>query len=70
MNIQQINGVNQMTKTEEKIIELKNQIKQIIEQDVSTTHKIENLWNFFSRHATQVSVLNVIQKTMKDLEME
>lgn len=70
MNIQQMNGVNQMTKTEEKIIEFKKQIRQIISGDISTTEKVENLWNFFSKHATQVSVLNVIQKMMEDLEMK
>lgn len=70
MNIQQVNEVNQMTKTEEKIIEFKKQIRQIISGDISTTEKVENLWNFFSKHATQVSVLNAIQKTMEDLEMK
>lgn len=59
-----------MTKTEEKIIEFKKQIRQIISGDISTTEKVENLWNFFSKHATQVSVLNAIQKTMEDLEMK
>lgn len=59
-----------MSKIEDKILKLKNQIKQIIEQDISTTERVENLWNFFSKHATRVSVLNVIQKTMKDLEMK
>lgn len=54
----------------EKIEMLKKQIRHLILEDVSTTEKVENLWNFFSRHATQVSVLNVIQKTIKDLEME
>lgn len=34
------------------------------------TETVENLWNFFSSHATQVSVLNAIQKTMKDLDMK
>ena len=70
MNIQQVNEVNQMTKTEEKIIEFKKQIRQIISGDISTAEKVENLWNFFSKHATQVSVLNVIQKMMEDLEMK
>ena len=70
MNMQQVNEVNQMTKTEEKIIEFKKQIRQIISGDISTTEKVENLWNFFSKHATQVSVLNVIQKMMEDLEMK
>ena len=70
MNMQQVNGVNQMTKTEEKIIEFKKQIRQIISGDISTAEKVENLWNFFSKHATQVSVLNVIQKMMEDLEMK
>ena len=59
-----------MTKTEQKIIEFKKQLRQIISQDVSTTERVENLWDFFSKHATQVSVLNAIQKTMKDLEMK
>ena len=59
-----------MTKTEEKIIEFKKQIRQIISGDISTAEKVENLWNFFSKHATQVSVLNVIQKMMEDLEMK
>lgn len=70
MNIQQVNEVNQMTKTEEKIIEFKKQIRQIISGDISTTEKVENLWNFFSKHATQVSVLNVIQKMMEDLDIQ
>lgn len=59
-----------MTKTEEKIIEFKKQIRHLILEDISTTEKVENLWNFFSEHATQVTVLNAIQKTMKDLEMK
>lgn len=59
-----------MTKTEQKIIEFKKQIRQIISEDVSTTERVENLWNFFTKHATQVSVLNAIQKTMKDLDIQ
>lgn len=59
-----------MTKTEQKIIEFKKQIRQIISEDVSTTERVENLWNFFSKHATQVTVLNAIQKTMKDLDIQ
>lgn len=43
-----------MTKTEEKIIEFKKQIKQIIEQDISTTNKIENLWQFYVRNAENI----------------
>lgn len=65
-----MNEVNQMTKTEEKIIEFKKQIRQIISEDVSITERTENLWSFFSKHATQVSVLNTIQKTMKDLDIQ
>ena len=59
-----------MTKTEEKIIEFKKQIRRIISENVSSTERVENLWNFFSKHATQVSVLNAIQKTMKDLHIQ
>ena len=59
-----------MTKTEEKIIEFKKQIRRIISENVSSTERVENLWNFFSKHATQVTVLNAIQKTMKDLDMK
>lgn len=59
-----------MSKIEDKILKLKKQIRQIISEDVSTTERTENLWNFFSKHATQVSVLNVMQKTIKDLEVE
>lgn len=59
-----------MTKTEQKIIEFKKQIRQIISQDVSATERVENLWDFFSKHATQMTVLNAIQKTMKDLDIQ
>ena len=59
-----------MTKTEEKVIEFKKQIRRIISENVSTTERVENLWNFFSKHATQVTVLNAIQKTMKDLDIQ
>lgn len=59
-----------MTKTEEKIIEFKKQIRHLISEDISTAERVENLWNFFSKHATQVSVLNAIQKTMKDLDIQ
>ena len=59
-----------MTKTEEKIIEFKQQIRRIISENVSTTERVENLWNFFSKHATQITVLNAIQKTMKDLDIQ
>ena len=58
-----------MTKTEQKIIEFKKQIRQIISEGVSTTERVENLWDFFSKHATQMTVLNAIQKTMKDLDI-
>ena len=59
-----------MTKTEEKIIEFKKQIRHLILEDVSATERVENLWNFFSKHATQITVLNAIQKTMKDLDIQ
>ena len=59
-----------MTKTEEKIIEFKKQIRHLILEDISTTERVENLWNFFSKHATQVIVLNATQKTMKHLNIQ
>lgn len=43
-----------MSKIEDKILKLKKQIRQIIEQDVSTTHKIENLWQFYISNAANV----------------
>lgn len=59
-----------MIKTEEKIIQFKKQIRHLILEDISTTERVENLWNFFSKHATQMTVLNAVQKTMKDLDIQ
>lgn len=47
-----------MSKIDEKIKNLKTQIEQIIIEDTSTEKKVENLWEFFLKHGTFISVLN------------
>lgn len=47
-----------MSKIDEKIKKLKNQIEEIIIEDTSTEKKVEKLWEFFLKHGTFMSVLN------------
>lgn len=47
-----------MSKIDEKIKKLKNQIEEIIIEDTLTEKKVEKLWEFFLKHGTFMSVLN------------
>ena len=56
-----------MSKIDEKIKKLKNQIEEIIIEDTSTEKKVENLWVFFLKHGTFMSVLNTSIRFVTEL---
>lgn len=56
-----------MSKIDEKIKNLKTQIEQIIIEDTSTSKKVENLWEFFLKHGTFMSVLNTSIRFVTEL---
>lgn len=56
-----------MSKIDEKIKNLKTQIEQIIIEDTPTAKKVENLWEFFLKHGTFMSVLNTSIRFVTEL---
>ena len=56
-----------MSKIDEKIKKLKKQIEEIIIEDISTSKKVENLWVFFLKHGTFISVLNTSIRFVTEL---
>ena len=58
-----------MSKTNDKIQNLKKEIEHIIFSDIGKADKVNKLWDFFTEHAKEVSILSEVQKLLlKELQ--
>jgi hypothetical protein len=53
-----------MSITNDKIQNLKKEIRQIISEDICTTDRVEKLWDFFTQHAKQILILDGVQNLL------
>lgn len=58
-----------MSITNDKIQNLKKEIEHIIFSDIGKTDKVNKLWDFFTEHAKEVSILYEVQNLLlKELQ--
>ena len=58
-----------MSKTNDKIQNLKKEIEHIILSDIGKADKVNKLWDFFTEHAKEVSILSEVQNLLlKELQ--
>lgn len=53
-----------MSITNDKIQKLKKEIEHIILSDIGKADKVSKLWDFFTEHAKEVSILNEVQNLL------
>ena len=53
-----------MSITNDKIQNLKKEIRQIISSDIGVTDRVEKLWDFFTQHAKEISILSEVQNLL------
>lgn len=58
-----------MSITNDKIQNLKKEIEHIILSDIGKADKVNKLWDFFTEHAKEVSILSEVQNLLlKELQ--
>lgn len=58
-----------MSITNDKIQNLKKEIEHIILSDIGKADKVNKLWDFFTKHAKEVSILSEVQNLLlKELQ--
>ena len=58
-----------MSITNDKIQNLKKEIEHIILSDIGNADKVNKLWDFFTEHAKEVSILSEVQNLLlKELQ--
>lgn len=58
-----------MSKTNDKIQNLKKEIEHIILSDIGKADKVNKLWDFFTEHAKEVYILSEVQNLLlKELQ--
>ena len=58
-----------MSKTHDKIQNLKKEIEHIILSDIGKADKVNKLWDFFTEHAKEISILFEVQNSLlKELQ--
>ena len=53
-----------MSITNDKIQNLKKEIEHIILSDICNADKVNKLWDFFTEHAKEVSILSEVQNLL------
>ena len=58
-----------MSITNDKIRKLKKEIEHIVFSDIGKADKVNKLWDFFTEHAKEVSILSEVQNLLlKELQ--
>ncbi len=58
-----------MSITNDKIQNLKKEIEHIVFSDIGKADKVNKLWDFFTKHAKEISILSEVQNLLlKELQ--